>query len=88
MALWADAFYELVGPYVCVFVCVFRRLYNKDQKVIQQQSGGYTTMTRRLYKKDQDVIFSEAIIEPLQKTFAYKGCKITRAKKILQILPY
>ena len=22
-ALWADAFYKLICPYVCVFVCVF-----------------------------------------------------------------
>ena len=53
-----------------------RRLCNKDQEVIQQGSGGYTTMIRRLYNKDQEVMFSDAIIEPLQKTFAYKGCKI------------
>ena len=35
-----------------------RRFYNKDQEVMQQGSGGYV---------------SNAIIEPLQKTFAYKG---------------
>ena len=35
-------------------------------------------------------MFSDAIIEPLQKTFAFKGCKITAQKKFffLQILPY
>ena len=33
-----------------------RRLYNKDQEVIQQESGGYTTRIRRLYNKDQEVI--------------------------------
>ena len=46
-------------------------------KVIQQGSRGYTTRIRRLYNKDQEVMFSNAIIESLQKTFAYKGCKIT-----------
>ena len=54
-----------------------RRLYNKDQEVIQQRLGGYTTRIRRFYNKDQEVRFSNAIIEPLQKTFAHKECKIT-----------
>ena len=53
-----------------------RRLYNKDQEDIQQGSEGYTTRIRGLYHKDQKVMFSEAFIELLQKTFAYKGCKI------------
>ena len=48
-------------------------------KGIQQGSGGYTTRIRRLYK-NQEVMFSDAIIEPLQKTFAYKGFKITAQK--------
>ena len=72
----------------------------KDQEVIQQASGGHTTRIRRLYKKrirrlynkDQEVMFSNASIEPLQKTFAYKGNKITAQKKcfsfLLPILPY
>ena len=63
-------------------------MYNKDPEVIHQGLGGYTTSIRRLYNKDQDVMFSDAIIEPLQKTFAYKGCTITKQKKILQTLPY
>ena len=33
-----------------------RRLYNKDQEVIQQGSGGYKKRIRRLYNKDQVVI--------------------------------
>ena len=33
-----------------------RSLYNKDEEVIQQRSGGYTTRIRRLYNKDQEVI--------------------------------
>ena len=33
-----------------------RRLHNKDQEIIQQGSGGYTTRIRRLYNKDQEVI--------------------------------
>ena len=52
---------------------------------------GYTTRIRRLYNKDQEVMFSDAIIDPLQKTFPYKGCKITTRKKkflFLQILPH
>ena len=67
-----------------------RGLYNKDQEVIQQGSGSYTTMIRRLYIKDQVVMFSDAIIEPLQKTFAYNQCKITVQKKVffLRILRY
>ena len=47
-------------------------------------------MIKRLYK-DPEVMFSDAIIEPLQKTFAYKGCKITAQKSqffFLRILPY
>ena len=48
-----------------------RRLHNKDQGVIQQGSGGYSTMIRRLYNKDLEVMFSDAIIESLQKTFAH-----------------
>ena len=34
-------------------------------------------------------MISDAIIDPLQKTFFYKGCKITEQKKVifLQILP-
>ena len=52
-----------------------RRLYNKDEEVVQQGWGGYTTKIRRLYNKDEEVMFSDAIIEPLQKCFAYKGCK-------------
>ena len=52
-----------------------------DQEVIQQRSAGCTTRIRRLYNKDQEVMFSDAIIEPLQKTFAYKGCKISAQKK-------
>ena len=32
---------------------------------------------------DQVVMFSDAIIESLQKTFAYKGCKITAQKNLL-----
>ena len=54
---------------------MIRRLYNKDQEVRQQRSGGYTTRIRKLYNKDQEVIqqdqevmFSKEIIEPLQKT--------------------
>ena len=58
-----------------------RRLYNKDQEVVQQGSGGYTTRIGRLYNKDQEVMFSDAIIEPLRKTFAYKGCKSLRKQK-------
>ena len=57
------------------------RFYNKDQEVIQQGSGGYTTRIRRLYNKDKEVMFSNLIVEPFQKTFAYKGCKITAQKK-------
>ena len=48
----------------------FRSLYNKDQAVIQQGSGDYTTRIRRFYNKDQEVMFSDAIIEPIHKTFA------------------
>ena len=35
-------------------------------------------------------MLSDAIIEPLQKTFAYKGCENTTQKKLvfLPILPY
>jgi hypothetical protein len=36
-------------------------------------------MIKRLYK-DPEVMFSDAIIEPLQKTVVYKGCKITAQK--------
>ena len=51
----------------------------KENKIGQslQGSGGYTTRIRRFYNKFQEVMFSDAIIEPLQKTFAYKGCKIS-----------
>ena len=35
---------------------MIRRLYNKDQEVIQQGSGGYTKRIRRSYNKDQKVI--------------------------------
>ena len=58
---------------------------------IQQRSGGYTAGIRRLHNKDQEVMFSDAIIKPLQTTFAYKGCKINSQKKgffFPQILPY
>ena len=40
-------------------------------------------MIRGLFNKDQDVIFLDAIIEPLKKTVAYKGCKITAQKKLV-----
>ena len=62
----------------------------KDQEVIQQGSGGYTTRIRRLYNKDREVMFSDAIIEPAKKPFTYKGCKITAQKKFvfLQIFSY
>ena len=35
-------------------------------------------------------MFSDAIIEPFQKTFAFKGCKITVRKKLvfLEVFPY
>ena len=36
-------------------------------------NGGHTTKIRMLYNMDQEVMFSDAIIEPLQKTLAYKG---------------
>ena len=37
--------------------CLMRRVYNKDQGVIQQVlSGDLTTRIRRLYNKDQEVI--------------------------------
>jgi hypothetical protein len=36
-----------------------RRLYKKDQEVIQQGSGGYTTRIRRLYNKDQEVFLQD-----------------------------
>ena len=58
---------------------------------ILQGRIGYTTRIRRLYNKDQEVMFSDTIIEPLQKTLVYKGCKIIAQKKLfflLQILPY
>ena len=54
-----------------------------ERRTIQKGSGGYTTKIRKLYNKDQEVMFSDAIIEPLQKTFAYKGCKITAQKKLV-----
>ena len=56
-----------------------------ERRTIQKGSGGYTTKIRRFYNKDQEVMFSDAIIEPLQKTLAYKGCKIT-AKNSLSYL--
>ena len=31
-------------------------LYNKNQDIIQQGLGGYTSRIRRLYNKDQEVI--------------------------------
>ena len=37
-------------------VMIFAWLYNKDQEVIQQGSGGYQTRIRRVYDKDQEVI--------------------------------
>ena len=64
----------------------------KDQEVLQQGSGDYiyiyiyiyiyTTRIRRLYNKDQELLFSDTIIEPLQKTFAFKGGKIIARKKV------
>ena len=30
--------------------------FGKDQEVLQQGSGGYTTRIRRFYNKDQEVI--------------------------------
>ena len=48
----------------------------------KQGSGGYTSRIRMLYNKDHEVMFSDTIIEPLKKTFAYKGCKITPQKKV------
>ena len=60
---------------------MFLGQFCQDQEVIQQGSGGYITKIRRLYKKDQEVMFSDAIIEPLQNLFAYKGSKITVPKK-------
>ena len=38
-----------------IFLFLFFRKF-KDQEVIQQGSGGYTTMIRSLYNKDQEVI--------------------------------
>ena len=53
----------------------------KEKKFVFGQilrgSGGFTTRIRRLCNKDHEVMFSDAIIEPLQKTFDYKGCKTT-----------
>ena len=54
-----------------------RRLYNQNQEVIHQGSEIYTPRISRLYNKDREVMFSDAIIEPIQKTFAYKVCIIT-----------
>ena len=45
--------------------------------------GANFAWIRKLYNMDQEVMFSDAIIEPLQKTFAYKGCKITEKKAFL-----
>ena len=110
LALWADAFYKLICPYLCLSMCVFvwaltfevplKRLFAptsqsqmsknfrdlesvgkrnvkkwsyiwklllikkswflgtfcKDQEVIQQGLGGFTTRIRRLYNKYQKVI--------------------------------
>ena len=56
-----------------------RRLYDKDQEITQK-------MITRLYNTDQEVMFSDTIIEPLQKTYAYKGFKIT-AHKLLFFSP-
>ena len=42
-----------------------RRLYDKDQEVIWQGSGGYMTRVRRLYDKDQEVIIFFAIFQSL-----------------------
>ena len=50
-----------------------RRLYDKDQEVIRQGSGGYTTMIGRLYHKDQEVLFSNLNIVPLQIFFGMLG---------------
>ena len=66
-----------------VFLANFARImkfYKKDQEVIQKGSGGYTTRIIRLYNKDQEVMFSDATIELLQKSFAYKRCQITAKK--------
>ena len=63
-------------------VCKVAAQKMEDEEVIQQGSGGYTTRIRRLYKEDQEVMFSDAIIEPLQKPFAYEGCKITAQKEV------
>ena len=47
-------------------IAKIRRLYDKDQEVIQPGSGDYMTMIERLYDKDQEVMFSDANIVPLQ----------------------
>ena len=59
----------------------FRDEFSKDQEAIRQGLGSYITRIRRLYNKDQHVMFSDAILKPLQKTLAYKGCNITEQKK-------
>ena len=50
--------FKITAKKVCFWAnfARIRRLYNKDQEVIQQGSGGYTTRIRRLYNKDQEVI--------------------------------
>ena len=51
--------------------------------------GGYTTRSRRLYNKGQEVMYSKAIIEPLQKTFAYiRSPRNFVLFSFLHILPY
>ena len=44
---------------------------------------GYTTRINSLYNKDKEVMFSDAIIEPPQKTFALKGVKSPRKKSLV-----
>ena len=91
-ALSTNAFYKSICPYVCLCVCLcvcsllryrlnVRWLYNKNQEVIQQGSGGYNTRIRRLYTKDQEVMFSNVIIEPLQKIVLLNGVKSQRKKR-------
>ena len=50
------------------FTTRIRRLYFKDQEVIQQGSGGYTTRIRRLYNKDKEVISRIFLVSVLLST--------------------
>ena len=67
---------------VCLSVCSLLRYHLNIFLPLLPEVGCPTFFEIQNQDQDQEVMFSNTIIESLQKLFAYKGCKITVQKKV------